>query len=206
MISILARSTFIPAVVAAAAVLSGCAAAVVGSAVGAAIVATDRRTTGVQLEDQSIEFKTSARIKETVGERGHVSATSYNRVVLLTGEVNTEDDRKAIEAAVGKVENVLSVVNETAVMPNSTVGSRSNDALLTTKIKATYVDAKDIQANTIKVVTERATVFLMGRVTEREATRATDLARGVPGVTKVVRVFELLSEAELAALGRDGKK
>jgi osmotically-inducible protein OsmY len=206
MISILARSTFIPAVLAAAAVLSGCAAAVVGGAVGAAIVATDRRTTGVQLEDQSIEFKTSARIKETVGDRGHVSTTSYNRVVLLTGEVNTEDDRKAIEAAVGKVENVLSVVNETAVMPNSTVGSRSNDALLTTKIKATYVDAKDIQANTIKVVTERATVFLMGRVTEREATRATDLARGVPGVTKVVRVFELLSEAELAALGRDGKK
>jgi osmotically-inducible protein OsmY len=191
---------------AAAAALSGCAAVVVGGAVGTALVATDRRTAGTQLEDQNIEFKAAARIREAVGERGHISVTSYNRVVLLTGEVNTEEDRKAIEAAIAKIENVQSVVNETAVMGNSSLTARSNDALLTTKIKATYVDAKDIQANTIKVTTERGTVFLLGRVTEREATRAADLARGVPGVLKVVRVFEVMSEADLAALGRDGKK
>jgi osmotically-inducible protein OsmY len=189
-----------------AAVLSGCAAVIVGGAVGTALVATDRRTAGTQLEDQNIEFKAAARIREAVGERGHISVTSYNRVVLLTGEVNTEEDRKAVEAAIAKIENVQSVVNETAVMGNSSLTARSNDALLTTKIKATYVDAKDIQANTIKVTTERGTVFLLGRVTEREATRAADLARGVPGVLKVVRVFEVMSEADLAALGRDGKK
>jgi osmotically-inducible protein OsmY len=187
-------------------VLQGCAAVVVGGAIGSALVVTDRRTAGTQLEDQNIEFKSATRIRETIGERGHLSVTSYNRVLLLTGEVNTEEDGKAVEAALGKIENVQSVVNETAVMGNSSLTSRSNDALITTKVKATYVDAKDIQANTIKVVTERATVFLMGRVTEREANRAAELARGVPGVQKVVRVFELMSEAELAALGRDGKK
>jgi osmotically-inducible protein OsmY len=206
MISNFVRSTRFAVVVAAAAVLSGCAAAVVGGAVGAALVATDRRTTGAQLEDQNIEIKANSRVREAVGERGHVSATSYNRVVLLTGEVNTEEDRKAIETAVSRVENLQTVVNETAVMPNSTLGSRSNDTVLTTKIKATFVDAKDIQSTAIKVVTERATVFLMGRVTEREAARATELARGVPGVTKVIRVFELLSEEELANLGRNPKK
>lgn len=193
-------------VAAAAGVLQGCAAVVVGGAIGSALVVTDRRTAGTQLEDQNIEFKSSTRIRETIGERGHLSVTSYNRVLLLTGEVNTEEDRKAVEAALAKIENVQSVVNETAVIGNSSLTSRSNDALITTKVKATYVDAKDIQANTIKVVTERATVFLMGRVTEREANRAAELARGVPGVQKVVRVFELMSEAELATLGRDGKK
>jgi osmotically-inducible protein OsmY len=190
----------------AAATLSGCAAIVVGSAVGTALVVTDRRTAGTQLEDQNIEFKAATRIREAIGERGHVGATSYNKVVLITGEVHTEEDRKAVEAAVGKIEGVQSVVNEAAVMGNSSLTSRSNDALLTAKVKATHVDAKDLQASAVKVVTERATVFLMGRVTEREAARATELARGVPGVQKVVRVFEVISEAELAALGRDGKK
>lgn len=190
----------------AAATLSGCAAVVVGSAVGTALMVTDRRTAGTQLEDQGIEIKAGNRILETIGDRGHVSVTSYNRVLLLTGEVKAEDDRKVIEAAVSKIENVQSVVNETAVMGNSSLTSRSNDALLTAKVKATHVDAKDLQASAVKVVTERATVFLMGRVTEREAARATELARGVPGVQKVVRVFEVISEAELAALGRDGKK
>ncbi len=190
----------------AAGALSGCAAVVLGGAVGTALVATDRRTAGTQLEDQNIEFKALTRIREAVGERGHISVTSYNRVVLLTGEVNTEEDHKAVEAAISKIEGVQSVVNEAGVMGNSSLTGRSNDALITTKVKATYVDAKDLQANTIKVVTERATVFLMGRVTEREATRAADLARGVSGVLKVVKVFELMSEAELAALGRDGKK
>lgn len=185
----------------AAASLGGCAALVVGGAVGTAFVAADRRTSGVQLEDQAIELKTTNRINEAVGDRGHVSATSYNRVLLLTGEVASEADRTAIEQAVSRIENVRSTLNELAVMGSSSLTARSNDTVLTSKVKASYLDAKDLHANTIKVVTERGTVFLMGRVTEREAARATELARGVSGVQKVVRAFEILSEAELAALG-----
>lgn len=182
--------------------LSGCAALLVGgAAVGTALMVSDRRTSGVQIEDQAIELKAGHRIRETVGDRGHVNVTSYNRMVLLTGEVASEADRTAIEQAVARIENVRSTVNELAVMGSSSMTSRSNDTVLTSKVKASFFDAKDIQANTIKVVTERATVFLMGRVTEREAKRAAELARGVSGVQKVVRVFEILTEAELAAMG-----
>jgi osmotically-inducible protein OsmY len=182
--------------------LGGCAALVVGgAAVGTALVVTDRRTSGVQLEDQSIELKAVNRIREAVGDRGHINATSYNRTLLLSGEVASEADRTAIEQSVAKIENLRSTVNELAVMGSSSLTARSNDAVLTSKVKASYVDAKDLQSNAVKVVTERGTVFLMGRVTEREATRAADLARGVSGVQKVVRVFEIMTEAELAALG-----
>lgn len=182
--------------------LAGCAPLLVGGAViGGGLVATDRRTAGIQLEDQSIELKAAARVRE-LATLGNVSVTSYNRVVLLTGEVPGEAERAAVEAAVARVENVRSVVNELAVLGNSSVGSRSNDALLGTKVKATLVDAKDVQGNAVKVVTARGNVYLMGRVTEREATRAADLARSVGGVQRVVRVFEILTEAQLAELGR----
>ena len=181
----------------AAAQLSACALVVGGAMVGGTMVAIDRRTTGTQLEDQSIESKASSRVRELVGDRGHVVVTSYNRTVLLTGEVPTEADRTAVEQAVQRIENVRSTVNELAVMPPSSMSTRSNDSFLTGKVKATFVDAKDLQANAFKVVTERGTVYLMGRVTEREATRATDLARTVSGVQKVVRVFDIVTEAEL---------
>jgi osmotically-inducible protein OsmY len=182
--------------------LGGCAAVVVGgAAVGTAMVATDRRTSGTQLEDQNIELKALTRISETVGDRGHVNVTSYNRMVLLTGEVASEADRTALEQAVGRIEGVRSTVNELAVMGSSSFTARSNDTVLTSMVKASFVDAKDLQSNAFKVVTERATVYLMGRVTEREAARAAELARGVSGVQKVVRVFDILTDAELAALG-----
>jgi osmotically-inducible protein OsmY len=187
--------------------LGGCAAVFVGgAAVGTAMVVTDRRTAGVQLEDQNIELKSLTRIRETVGERGHVNATSYNRMVLLTGEVPSEADRSALEQSITKIENVRSTVNELAVMGSSSMTARSNDTILTSKVKASFIDAKDLQANAVKVVTERGVVYLLGRVTEREANRATELARGVPGVQKVVKVLEILTEAELAALGSENKK
>ena len=182
--------------------LGGCAAVVVGgAAVGTAMVATDRRTSGTQLEDQNIELKALTRISETVGDRGHVNVTSYNRMVLLTGEVASEADRTSLEQAVGRIEGVRSIVNELAVMGSSSFTARSNDTVLTSMVKASFVDAKDLQSNAFKVITERATVYLMGRVTEREAARAAELARGVSGVQKVVRVFDILTDAELAALG-----
>lgn len=193
------------AAVLAAAALSGCAAIVVGGAVGTAMVVTDRRTAGTQLEDQNIELKALTRIRESVGDRAHINTTSYNRLVLLTGEVQSEADRSAVEQAIGRIEGVRSIVNELGVMGASSMTARSNDTILTSKVKASFIDAKDLQAGALKVVTERGVVYLMGRVTEREANRATDLARGVSGVQKVVKVFEMLTEAELASLG-DQKK
>ena len=183
--------------------LTACAPLLIGgAAVGGALLATDRRTSGTQVEDQSIELKAANRIKDALGERGHVNVTSYNRMVLLTGEVPNEADRVAVEQTVARVENVRGTFNELVVGPNSSIGSRSNDLLIESKVKATFVDAKDIMANAYKVVAERGTVFLMGRVTDREANRGADLARSISGVNKVVKVFEVLSEDELAALGR----
>jgi osmotically-inducible protein OsmY len=191
---------------AAATLLGGCAPLVVGGAmVGGVMMAADRRTSGTQVEDQSIEFKAASRIRAAVGDRGHVNATSYNRMVLLTGEAANEADRAAIEAAVRGVENVRAVLNELAVMGPSSMTARSNDTLITTRVKTALLDAKDIQGHTIKVVTERGAVYLLGRVSEREAARAADIARTATGVLKVVRVFEIVSEAELANFSSPGR-
>jgi osmotically-inducible protein OsmY len=182
--------------------LAGCAPLLVGGAVlGGGLVATDRRTTGIQLEDESIELRASARVRE-LATLGRVTVTSYNRMVLLTGEVPGAAEKQAVEQAVMKVENVKSVLNELGVGPNSPLGSRTTDTFIAGKVKATLVDAKDVQANAYKVVAERGIVYLMGRVTEREADRGTELARSVKGVEKVVRAFELMSERELANLSR----
>ncbi len=199
--SSLHRPALLLAGLAAATLMSACAPLLVGGAVvGTSMVVTDRRTSGTQLEDQSIELKAKTRVREAVGERGHVNITSFNRTVLLTGEVAADVDKVAVEQAVAKIEGVRTVVNELAVMGSSSIASRSNDAVLTSKVKASYIDAKDVFANAIKVTTERGTVYLMGRVTEREANRASDIARGVSGVQKVVKVFEVITEAELADL------
>lgn len=190
------------AAVVAASMLAGCAPLLVGTAVvGTGLVVSDRRTTGTQLEDQSIELKAASRIRDAA-TLGRVSATSYNRIVLLTGEVPGEAEKAAAERAVRAVENVQGVVNELAVMPNTTLGQRSNDAVLGTKVKASFVDTKDLQANAFKVVADRGIVYLMGRVTEREAHRATEIARSVAGVQKVVRVLEIISEDELQRIAR----
>ena len=182
------------------ALLSGCGALIVGGVVvGSAMVATDRRTTGAQVDDETIEVKSSSRMTETFGDRARINISSYNRMVLLTGEVANDADKTTAEQTVARVPNVVSVVNELAVGPLNTFTERSKDTYVTTKVKASLVDAKDLFANSIKVTTHRGVVYLMGRVTEREATRAAEVARGVSGVVKVVRVFEVISEAELAS-------
>lgn len=197
----LVRPSLVLAAVAASSLMSACAPLLVGGAVmGTSLMVTDRRTSGTQVEDQSIELKAMTRTREAVGERGHVNATSYNRTLLLTGEVAADTDKVAVEQAVAKIEGVRTVVNELVVAGSSSLAARSNDAILTSKVKASFIDAKDVFANAIKVVSERGTVYLMGRVTEREANRASDIARGVSGVQKVVRVFEVITEAELADL------
>ncbi len=177
--------------------LSACAPLIVGGAVVGGVMAVDRRTTGTQIEDEGIELRAANRIRETLGDRVHVNVTSYNRQALLTGEVPNAQDRQTVEQIVSQVENTRSVVNDLAVAPNSSLGQRSNDTFITGKVRASLVDAQDISANSFKVVTERNIVYLMGRVSQREANRATEIARGVSDVRKVVRVFEIVSEEEL---------
>jgi osmotically-inducible protein OsmY len=191
--------------VCAAALLSGaltaCVPLLLGGAVGGGtLIATDRRTSGTQLEDEGIELRAFSRLRNALGERSHVNLTSYNRQVLLTGEVANAQDKQQIEQTVAGVENVSTIVNELAIMGNSTLTQRSSDALVTGRVKATLVDARDLSANAFKVVTERGTTYLMGRVTQREADRGTEVVRATPGVQKVVRMFEIITEQELARL------
>lgn len=181
--------------------LTGCFPLLAGGALaGSALVATDRRTSGAQLEDEGIELRAMSRLRDNIGSRARVSVTSYNRQVLLTGEVLNEQDKKLVEQVVSRVENVASVVNELAIINSPSLVQRSSDVLITGQVKAMFVDAKDLYANAFKVVTERGTVYLMGRVTQREADRATEIVRGARGVQKVVRIFEIISEDEMRSL------
>jgi len=179
-------------------ILAGCAPVVIGGgAVVSAMVAADRRTAGAQLEDQGIELRTRKRIREVLGDEGHVNVTSYNRQVLLTGEVPTDTARQQVEQMAQEVDNVRSVVNELGVMPNTSFSERSNDTFITGKVRAQILEAKDIPVKAFKVVTERSQVYLLGRVTEHEAAKITEIARSVNGVRKVIRVFETVTEEEL---------
>jgi osmotically-inducible protein OsmY len=180
-----------------AASLSACGLLIVG---GAVMVAIDRRTTGVQIDDQNIELRAASRVSDSLGDRGHVNIVSYNRRVLLTGEVPSQQDKERVEQIASSQENVKWVVNELAVQGNSTFSQRSNDSLITGRVKAALLDTKDLNVNAFKVVTERGIVYLMGRVTQREADRASDITRAASGVQKVVRVFEIITEEELRAL------
>jgi osmotically-inducible protein OsmY len=182
--------------------LSGCAPLIVGGAVMTGVVATDRRTAGTQLEDEAIELKVASAVRQNLGDRVHLNVTSFNRQVLLSGEAATAADRERAEILAQSQENVKTVVNDLAVMAPSSITQRTKDTVITSQIKAAFIDAKDLQSNSIKVVTERGIVYLMGRVTQREAKRATDIARGVGGVAKVVRVFEEISEEELKRLSQ----
>lgn len=180
--------------------LSACAPLIIGGAVVGSMMAIDRRTAGTQIEDEGIELRAASALRTTLGDRVHVNITSFNRQVLVTGEALTALDRQQVEQVVGRVENVRSVVNEVAVMGHTSLSQRSSDVLVTSKVKAGLVDARDLSVNAFKVVTERGTTYLMGRVTKREADRATEIARGTNGVLKVVRMLELISEDELRVL------
>ncbi len=179
------------------AALSACAPLMVGGVVVGSLMATDRRTAGTQVEDEGIELRAASRLRDSLGDRAHVNVTSYNRQVLLTGEVPSAQERLTAEQIVAKVENVRFIVNELGVMEKSSLTQRSSDSLTTGKVKASMVDARELYANAFKVVTERGTTYLMGRVTQREANRATELTRSIDGVKKVVRIFEIIGEEDL---------
>ena len=180
--------------------ISACAPLMLGGMAGTVVVATDRRTSGIQLEDEEIELRASARIRDTFGNKVHINVNSFNLQVLLTGEVPSDRDRLAVLKIVSEVENVRKVLNEVAIGPNSSYGDRTHDILLSSKVKAGIIDARDLMVNTFKIVAEHGNIYLMGRVTPNEANRATEIARNVSGVNQVVRVFQLLTEEELRAL------
>jgi osmotically-inducible protein OsmY len=191
-------ATTLLAALAAGAGFTGCAPLIVGGAVvGGAMVATDRRSSGTQVDDQVLEVKIGSRLDDAFGERARINVTSFNRRVLLTGEIASEAEKATATSIAERVDNVQGVVNELVIGDLRSLPRRSGDIFVEAKVKASLVDAQDIFANSIKVVTHQGVVFLMGRVSEREAHRATEIARGVNGVAKVVRVFEVLGEAEL---------
>lgn len=181
--------------------LAGCfGAAAVG--VGAGVLAyADRRLTEVQLTDEGIEIRAAKRITEKFGDRVHVNVTSYNRTVLLTGEAPDAATKAEVEKIVAGVPNVKAISNELLIGGISSFASRSNDAYITSKVKARFIDANRFAANHVKVVTENAVVYLMGLVTQAESAAAVEIARTTAGVQKVVRVFEIISEDEARRLG-----
>lgn len=177
-------------------VLAGCmGAAVVGAGAGAALVYTDRRQIEAQTTDEGIEIRAGNRISERFGYATHVNVTSYNRTVLLTGEVPDAATKAEVEKIVAGVQNVKSISNELQIGTVSTLSSRTNDSSLTFKVKGRFIDANQFAANHVKVVSENGVVYLMGLVTQRESNAAVEVARTTAGVLKVVRIFEIIPDS-----------
>jgi osmotically-inducible protein OsmY len=180
--------------------LQGCF-PVVATGVGAgAMMIADRRSSGTYVEDEGIEWKAAGRLREQFGTINHINVTSYNRNVLLTGEVQNETVRAEAERIIAGVENVRGIINELAIGPASSMSARANDGLITSNVKARFVDGQTFSANHIKVITEANVVFLMGLVTRAEADAASNIASTSQGVRKVVRVFDYISEDEARRL------
>jgi len=176
--------------------LSGCFGLIVGAGVAGAMSTVDRRTIGAQTEDKAINVKAEIKVNQVAGSNGHINVTSFNRKVLLTGEVRDEAMKQKAEREVRAIENVVSVINELEISGASSYTSRSSDALITAKVKTSLVDMKTVSAVSFKVTTERGVVYLMGVVTPREGNVAADVAKGVSGVTRVVKIFEYINEED----------
>ncbi len=165
----------------------------VGAGAGTgAIVSEDRRTSGMFIEDESIELKSARRINQQLGDNVHINVTSFNRIVLLTGTAPNEAMKKEAEVLVMSVDNVRNIVNEVKIAEKQSLASRSNDTLITSKVKTRFIGVRGFQINHVKIVTENKIVYLMGMVKREEAESAAEIASSTVGVEKVVRVFEYL--------------
>lgn len=203
----LVRPLLIAAIVAACVpMLQGCFPFVAAGAGGAVLSALDRRTSGTQVEDEGIELRTNSRLREKLGSRANVSVTSYNRNVLLTGQVADDATRAEAEAIAGGVPNVRGISNETEIAGVSSLTQRSSDAVITSKVKARILDSQRVSANHVKVVTEGSKVYLMGLLTEAEANAAKQVAAATGGVAKVVAIFEIVSPEEARRLDQAGAR
>lgn len=176
--------------------LQGCFGVAVAGATVGVLAATDRRSVGVQTDDEAIELKAVGRLSKEIRDRTHINFTSYNRRVLLTGEVPDEATKAQVADEVSRIENVQGVWNELVVAGNSNLSARSNDAYITSKVKARFIDSNRFAVNHVKVVTEAGAVFLLGIVTDREAQAAIQVARNTAGVRKVINVMQIISDAE----------
>jgi osmotically-inducible protein OsmY len=171
--------------------ITGCVPVIVAAGVGAtAVVATDRRTTGAQVDDESIELKINTAITSSYGQSIHVNVTSYNATVLLTGEVPSTAVKDDVEKVAKTTPRVRRIDSYLVIGPNSEMSGRTNDSYITSKVKARFVESDKLSTLSIKVVTERDTVYLMGIVTRDEGTAAGQIAATTSGVARVVKVFE----------------
>ena len=164
------------------------------------MVATDRRTPGAVIEDRGIETKAALRIREALGDAVHVSVSSYNRSALITGEVPDAKRKAQVEKIVLDVENVQKTLNELAIMENTSITARVQDGILTSRIRAALIDDKTLVANAFKVTTERGVVYIQGRATAREIALMTEIVSGLNGVTRVVRMVDVLTEEDLSGM------
>lgn len=181
-------------------VLAGCfGAAAVGVGAGT-LVLVDRRNSETYISDQGMELRAGNRISEKYGDKVHVNITSYNRMLLITGEAPSAEIKADVEKLASGVPNVKAITNELTIAGPSSFGGRGNDTYITSKVKARFVDANKFAANHVKVVSEAGTVFLLGLVTQAEADAAVEIARTTGGVQKVVRVFEIISAEQARAL------
>lgn len=181
-----------------AASLQGCFPLAVGTMAVGTLAAVDRRTIGAQTDDKTLELKGEARAAKVAGDKARVAVTSYNRVVLLTGEVPDERTKAEVEQQIATLPNIARIENDLVVAPASSVGARSSDLLITSKVKAAIIDTKDLYLSAFKVHTDRGVVYLMGRVTQREGKLGTEVARNAASnVRKVVKLFEYISEDDL---------
>ncbi len=176
--------------------LQGCFPVVAAGVTTGVMATVDRRTLGVQTDDETIEWKANAQVSEKVGDKAHLNFTSYNRKVLITGEVPSADAKSEAERIVSGLPNVQGVHNELVVGPASSYTNRSNDAFVTSKIKSRSVDSGKFNPIHVKVVTEAGTAFLLGIVTQAEADAAINVARTTSGVKRVVNLMEIISPAE----------
>jgi osmotically-inducible protein OsmY len=189
---------------ASASALSGCFPLVAGGMAGGALVIADRRNPGTQAIDRGIQLEAESFLTKKYGDNIHVNVSVFNRRVLLTGETRTEAIKNSVEADVKNMKNVTTIFNEMVAAPISGLSARANDSYLTTRIKGVFITTEGVPSNSMKVITEASKVYLMGIVTDAEANRAVEIARGVPGVKQVTKVFDLISEADKKRL--DGAK
>jgi len=188
-----------------AAALSGCIGAVAVGAGAGTLMATDRRISEVYLADEAIEIRVSNAIGQQLGDRVHVNATSYNRMLLLTGEVpDAATKEQAEKVAIANSSEIKRITNELQIAGPSSYTSRSNDTYLTSKVKARFLDAARFSINHVKVVTENSSVYLLGIVTQAEADAAVEIARTTGGVQRVIRVFEIISDEQARQIDRKG--
>jgi osmotically-inducible protein OsmY len=184
--------------------LTGCFPLIAGGVAGGAMVIADRRNPGTQAIDRGIQLEAESYLIKKYGDNVHVNVTVFNRKVLLTGETRTEELKVEVTRHIKAMKNVTEVFNELVPAPLSGLSARANDGFLTTRIKGSFIANQGVPSNSMRVVTEASKVYLMGIVTDAEANRAVNIAREIPGVKQVTKLFDLISEADRRRL--DGQK